>query len=106
MTFIIPSPREDSSGRGDCYRQSCQFLLKNDLTDGIIVHGRIWAGNPSRWISHSWAEFDDQVYCPHIGIMSKEDYYFLVTPKVDREYAMEESLCNFAKSKGSWGPWE
>ena len=89
----------------DCYRGACKFLMDNDLEgEGLVVHGRVFAGTPKRWINHAWAELPNHVYDPHMGIVGIIEYQDKVTPEVDNKYTLEEALIKVTRNK-HWGPW-
>jgi len=76
-----------------------------DQGEGSLVHGKILAGYPKRWMGHAWVEFGSQIYDPVLDeTIDKEKYYDLVSARPSKSYGFETALEKVITTR-HMGPW-
>jgi len=89
---------------GNCYKLALQYIIKVD--EGWLVHGRIFAGTPRRWIKHAWVELPSgYVYEPVSDTLyQKKEFYQAYKAEEFKRYTPTQAAV-FAARTGNYGPW-
>lgn len=89
---------------GECYRNAWRFL--KDQQEGTLIHGRVYAGFPERWIDHAWVELPTgYVYEPQSeSLMDSKSFYEKSRAEVTDRYTLDEAMRLAGKTR-HYGPW-
>lgn len=90
--------------RGKCYELAFEFLMGEE--EGELVHGRIYAGTPLRWIKHAWVELPTGFTYDGVVDMfvPTEEYKIKMRAIEDNRYTLKEAAHNVLKTEhyGAW----
>lgn len=89
---------------GMCYQDAWRFLKREG--EGTLIHGRVFAGYPQRWMDHAWVELPSGlIYEPtNEEYMDRKEFYDKFKAEVIDRYTLEEAAIQALRS-GNFGPW-
>jgi len=90
--------------QGRCYELAFQFIKREE--EGLLVHGRVFAGPTPRWVNHAWVETETGfVYEPvYQRFYRKEEFFKAFYAEADARYTWAEAAALALRHK-HFGPW-
>lgn len=89
---------------GECYAEAWRFLLREE--EGVLVHGRVFAGAPLQPINHAWVELPTGfIWEPSSQSLIKiDEFKSAFKPEEDYRYDIKQAAIMATRTR-NLGPW-